>query len=147
MNKEVEEEIKKLIEEKGLDCSIEEFIDNLCGTNWEYISSYHKLSENFIKEFKDKVDWGYISRFQKLSENFVREFKDKVNWECISEYQKLSEDFYKEFKDKININYLKKNKNIDVDIEKITTIKVIFKDSGKKEKTINNRFEILDIRG
>jgi len=77
----------------------------------------------------------------------IEEFKDKVNWDYISYSQKLSEDFYKEFKDKININYLKKNKNIDVDIEKITTIKVIFKDSGKKEKTINNRFEILDIRG
>ena len=37
-----------------------------------------------------------ISRYQKLSENFIREFKDKVNWEYISKYQTLSEDFKKE---------------------------------------------------
>ena len=121
MNKTVEKEVEKIIKEYKLNCSIE--------------------------EFKDKVNWDYISYSQKLSESFIKEFQDKVYWDCISIYQKLSEDFYKEFKDKININYLKTNKNIDVDIEKITTIKVIFKDSGKKEKTINNRFEILDIRG
>ena len=141
MNKEVEKEVKEIIKEKGLNLSIEEFIDDLCGTNWEYISKYHKLSENFIREFQDKVDWYYISKYQKLSENFIREFKDKVNWEFISEYFLLSESFVREFKNKINIDNLKKNKNIDINIE--TTTKIIFK---KKEKIINNRFEILDIR-
>jgi hypothetical protein len=37
-----------------------------------------------------------ISRYQKLSENFIRKFKNNVNWEYISKYQTLSKDFKKE---------------------------------------------------
>ncbi len=47
---------------------------------------YQKLSENFIREFKDKVNWYNISYSQKLSENFIREFKDNVNWNSISQF-------------------------------------------------------------
>jgi hypothetical protein len=39
------------------------------------------------------VDWDLISEYQELSENFIREFKDKLNWEKIKLYQILSEDF------------------------------------------------------
>ena len=44
-----------------------------------YISEYQKLSEEFIREFKDKVDWCYISEYQDLSENFKEEFKKELN--------------------------------------------------------------------
>ena len=47
--------------------------------DWENISAYQKLSEDFISEFKDKVDWYDISRYQKLSKGFIQEFKDYVN--------------------------------------------------------------------
>jgi hypothetical protein len=70
--------------------------------DWNQISSYQVLSEDFIKEFKDKVNWYFICRFQKLSEDFIKEFKDKVNWDYISDHQKLSEKFIKEFQDKVN---------------------------------------------
>ena len=62
------------------------------------ISRYQKLSEDFIREFKNRVEWGYISEFQKLSENFIREFKDKVDWYNIITNQELSKDFRKEFR-------------------------------------------------
>ena len=78
---------------------IREFKDKV---SWTYISQYQKLSLDFIKEFKDKVDWIYISIYQQLSLEFIREFQDKVNWDCISIYQKLSEDFIREFQDKVN---------------------------------------------
>ena len=65
---------------------------------WEVISAYQNLSEDFIREFQDKVNWSYISKYQKLSETFIREFQDKVSWGNISWYQKLSEDFIREFK-------------------------------------------------
>ena len=42
------------------------------------------LSEDFIREFKDKVDWMLISKSQTLSEDFIIEFKDKVDWWYIS---------------------------------------------------------------
>ena len=44
------------------------------------ISEYQKLSENFIREFKYKVDWVHISYQYILSENFIRKFKNKVDW-------------------------------------------------------------------
>jgi len=76
---------------------------------WTYISEFQKLSEEFIREFKDKVNWHYISHKQKLSESFIREFQDKVNWSYISAYQKLSESFIREFKDKVNWHNISEN--------------------------------------
>jgi phosphoribosylanthranilate isomerase len=74
--------------------------------DWKLISTYQKLSKEFIKEFQDKIDWNNISAYQKLSEDFIKEFQDKVNWDNISIYQKLSEDFIKEFQDNINWDYI-----------------------------------------
>jgi hypothetical protein len=99
MKKSVEEEVRYLIKELDLNCSVEEFKNKV---DWWDISEYQKLSENFIREFKNKVNWWDISKFQKLSEDFIREFKNKVNWECISASQKLSESFIREFKDKVD---------------------------------------------
>ena len=51
--------------------------------NWKIISPYQNLSEDFIREFKDKVNWFYIVRNQKLSNNFIKEFDlniDENNW-------------------------------------------------------------------
>ena len=78
---------------------IREFKDKV---NWECISYHQTLSEDFIREFKDKVDWNLISTSQRLSEDFIREFKDKVNWHVSSAQQNLSEDFIREFQDKVN---------------------------------------------
>jgi hypothetical protein len=70
--------------------------------NWNNISKYQILSEDFIRKFKNKVNWEYISQYQKFSKDFIREFQDKVNWSMISTYQKFSEDFIREFQDKVN---------------------------------------------
>jgi len=93
---------------------IREFKDKVC---WYDISGYQKLSEDFIREFKDKVNWHNISAYQKLSEDFIREFKDKVNWHNISESQNLSEDFINEFKDKIDFPKLMQNKHCPLNIK------------------------------
>ena len=42
--------------------------------------TYSLLTENFIKEFKDKVIWEHVSLFQVLTEPSIREFQDKVSW-------------------------------------------------------------------
>ena len=49
-------------------------------------------------KFKKYIDWDEISRYQKLSEDFIREFEDYVDWYEIRHNQNLSEDFIKEFK-------------------------------------------------
>jgi hypothetical protein len=69
--------------------------------NWIFISG-NKLSEEFIREFQDKVDWVRISKSQKLSESFICEFKDKVDWMYISGYQTLSDDFLNKYKKNID---------------------------------------------
>ena len=45
-----------------------------------------KTKEDIIKEYgsnPDKWNWGYISSYQKLSEDFINEFQDKVNFLCL----------------------------------------------------------------
>ena len=88
---------------------IREFKDKVY---WIDISYYQNLSENFIKEFQNSVNWSYISLRQKLSEEFIREFQNRVNWEYISKYQKLSENFIREFQDKVNWIYISTNQNL-----------------------------------
>ena len=42
-----------------------------------YLSKGQELSEDFIIQYKNKLDWHDISKYQKLSKNFIRKFKDK----------------------------------------------------------------------
>ncbi len=56
--------------------------------NWKNISRFQKLSEDFIREFQDRVNWDHIPRYQELSKDFIREFRDRVEWNNISYCQK-----------------------------------------------------------
>ena len=62
----------------------------LNSTDWECISKYQKLSEEFITKFQEHVDWYWISAYQTLSEEFITKFQDKVDWYLISRYQTIS---------------------------------------------------------
>ena len=75
------------------------------------------LSEDFIREFQDKVYWSWVSFEQKLSEDFIIEFKDKVDWLGISFYQKLSKEFIAEFSDKIDFYEILDNVNISEEVK------------------------------
>ena len=53
---------------------------------------YQKLSEDFIREFHEKVDWNWISRYQKLTPEFTKKFNleiPKDNMLYFSREQKL----------------------------------------------------------
>ena len=104
MTDKVKEELNKILKEHK--------VNELTNSDWIYISYKQTFSENFIREFKDKVSWYWISCYQTLSENFIREFKNKVDWEWISCKQNLSKKFLKEFKNKLDVEALKKNKHI-----------------------------------
>ena len=112
MNDKVKKEVENLIKYYNFSCSIEEFRDKV---DWRNISTYHNLSEKFIKEFQDKVDWCRISIWQFLSNNFIKEFQNKLDLETLLENNEITQEFY---------NYLK---NIKV-----------------REKRVR-RYEILDI--
>jgi len=98
-------EIKEIIKEYNLNCTVKEFESNKKIQNkvyWDYVSSNQKLSEEFIEKHQDKVVWYYISKCQQLSEEFIEKHQDKVNWYYISIYQKLSEEFIDRFQAKVN---------------------------------------------
>ena len=99
--KSLTKEIKAIIKDEKLDCSLEKFQDKV---NWGYISECQNLSEEFIIKFQDKVYWNNISQCQNLSEEFIIKFQSKVYWGYISIYQNLSEEFIEKFKDEVNVN-------------------------------------------
>lgn len=68
--------------------------------DWDFYAN-NTLSEDFIREFKDKVDWMAVCRYQKLSEDFIREFQDKIQWGVLSVYHDLSDSFKTEFSSKL----------------------------------------------
>lgn len=65
-----------------------------------------KLEKQYCKPITkfNNVDWEEISGYQKLSEDFIREFQYTLDRDCISQYQKLSDDFIQEFQDNVDIN-------------------------------------------
>jgi len=114
--------------------NVERYIIMICSKDvdqeeeQELIKYYYdhclELSENFIREFQDKLDWSFICQDQRLSEEFIIEFKDKVNWKFVSGYQKLSLKFIKDNIDKLDIDFLLMNNNIHQSINQ-TRIKDI----------------------
>ena len=82
--------------------AIREDVKNNKGTaiNWENISHKYNLSEDFIREFQDKVIW-----------------YNKVYWAHICRHQKLSKEFIVEFADKVNFQYILMNENISNDVK------------------------------
>lgn len=80
---------------------------------WDNIACYQKLSEDFIDEYKDKLQWIYLSSNQRLSEKFMEKHLDYLDWIYVSQYQKLSPEFMKKYENKLDWNcVLKYQKNI-----------------------------------
>lgn len=77
-----------------------DLFDEAWGAFWELICRTQVISEDFIRDFQEKVDWPLVSKYQKLSDSFIREFKEKVYWPWIWEHQNVSYDFIQEFNPK-----------------------------------------------
>lgn len=58
--------------------------------NWLLVSQFQKLSNDFIREFADKLEWNLIASCQKIDFNLVKEFKNKLNWGMIVHNPNLS---------------------------------------------------------
>jgi hypothetical protein len=144
------------------------YIENgyISGPNWWPVYR-QKLSEQFMRDFRDRVDWMSISICQDLTESFMREMKDDVLWNYAAENQKMSKDFIIEFHDRINYYCLIKNKHKDMKklsellIYELSLVidKNLFEDTFIKNRkityeklsaiqvdnTYENRFELLDL--
>lgn len=84
-------------------------INELIGTSyrtdreidWRKLSR-RKLSEDFIEEYKDKLDWGLLSSYQILSDSFIEKYKDLISWNYVSCSQTPSKEFLLRHKDKLS---------------------------------------------
>ena len=114
MKPSVQKEVEELIKIFNLNCSVKQFKYKV---DWNRISCYQNLSEDFIREFQDKVDWGCIPYQQKLSENLIKAFQDKVDWDSISSYQKLSENFIVEFANRLDIHVILEREDLKISEE------------------------------
>jgi len=90
MKKSVEEELNRIIKKKKYK-DANEII-------WDYIAYHQVLSEDFIREFQDRLNWKDISKFSYLSKNFIIEFRDKLDLEEMLRKKKISQEFYNELK-------------------------------------------------
>jgi len=88
---------------------------------WNLIPNNEFEAEGFNNWWDSPRYWTNISAREKLSEEFIREFKDRVNWHYISLTQKLSEGFIREFIEKLYVPALLLNSNKDNYSEELTT--------------------------
>jgi hypothetical protein len=90
---------------------------NKLNLHWVFIR--HQLSENVLRSIIKKVKlnndlFRTLSQYQSLSEEFMREFQDKLDWNWISCRQIISNDFINEFKHKLNKDHIKRFHGIDI---------------------------------
>ena len=97
---------------------------NLSIIDWNYISSgIIQISEDFMREFQDKLDWDIISTYQELTIEFVEEFQDKINFNNYAEYnQYISEDIVRKFIDRINLDCLLNSYYVSENIKNLIKI-------------------------
>ncbi len=138
----------------------------IAGPDWNPVH-LQKLSEQFMRDFKDRLEWMWVCIHQNLTESFMREMKDYVKWSYAAENQKMSPDFILEFSHRLNYYCLIKSRHKDMKVLPENLIydlsliidKNVFNDTFIKNKKITrkrlnelmyinkvNRFEILDIR-
>lgn len=67
-----------------------EFINRTCNTDYKSM---------------EEVDWDYISKYQILSEDFMYKFENELNWILIPAYQNYSDEFAKNFRFRIDNGY------------------------------------------
>jgi hypothetical protein len=66
--------------------------------NWIHILKRQQFSEDFLIEMSSNFNncWEVISKYQNLSENYIDNYKDKLEWEVLFNNQRLSGKFLRE---------------------------------------------------
>ena len=95
----------KYLEKAKQKISWERFYSNDFEWNKEQLYIDHVFSEEFLKEFFQKINWRILLKYQDIDENFFVRHKNSFNyisyvyypaiWETIVHYQTFSEDTLK----------------------------------------------------
>lgn len=82
----------------------EDFIlTNIKILDWPMLSYGQKFSLNFYKNYKDKLDWSFISQYKKMDLDFLRMFEEYIDWDIYSSFQNLTDEIVNsEFQTKLN---------------------------------------------
>lgn len=70
--------------------------------NWPNLSTGYTLPEEFIRDFRNRLDMILISAHQPLSDEFIREFKDDLSLPYLVSNQLLSPEFMNDYRDELN---------------------------------------------
>ena len=86
---------------------VREYADKI---KWDTLFRNVGFCEEFIRELDQRFDFGKdiwmdITRWQRLSEEFIEEYKDKVEWEYVALYQYVTEPFVEKWKEKTIAKY------------------------------------------
>lgn len=79
--------------------------------NWAFVIKRQKLPEDLLVEMSHQFEnccWHLVSKFQDLSEDFIDQYKEKLDWEYIFQFQNVSLQFlrdHKEYLTPINTDY------------------------------------------
>lgn len=73
---------------------------------WNYIVKSQKLSEEFMREFRNEIDMKCAGTQQIMSEEFLNEMKDKVSFSTVARYHSLSEKFIERYSNDLNWKYI-----------------------------------------
>ena len=68
---------------------------------WINVCMNLRLSEEFMREFKDYIVWATVSRYQPLSESFIREFKDMLELNLLVKRNRNRRHLSRKFKNEI----------------------------------------------
>ena len=83
------------------------------------VTSHQKLSENFLRTYKDNLNWSSVTKYQTMSEDFIKEMRDYVDWDLVLDYQKLSLEFISKMKYYFNEAQILLNENIPAEYKEI----------------------------
>lgn len=87
--------------------------------DWSFFS-YQVRNENELIMIKDQgfnIPWNVVSCNIKLSESFMKHYKDQLNWKGISEFQDFSEEFLNEFLEYLDLDIIEKRIKREMECE------------------------------
>ena len=89
------------IEKHINDIENEDVEQQYIGDSWRIISGSPSISESFLEKYSDFVDWETISEYRKLSEDFIIRNKDKIHKEQLLLYnENIPEELKRNLADK-----------------------------------------------
>ena len=81
--------------------------------NMNTITFRFQLTEDFIRKNIELLNWKTLSHTQALSDEFIDDFSDKIEWECLSMNSYLTKDMIRKYKDKLNWTHISAKQNLD----------------------------------